>query len=433
VERSLKVKWTWKRGSGETSTAVAVAVCLAASACGGAPSGPSSGPGTKLAAATSTYSAYTGGKPGKADSSRSPISLGWINNEGGVPSFPEATVAAEAAVRFVNEQLGGVGGHPVSLSKCIIVSAEEQGQTCAQQLLNAPSVNVITEGGVAVGAQAFHRTLDGRKPVVIPVPLNIADATARNAYAPGAGVFGTSPGFVGYVTGYLHARSVALLNPGDDPTGVLAGKQIKDGLEKAGVTVKQAAYQTTASDYLSFVVASSAATADATVGLFPSPPTCIAGAKALQQANVTKPIVGLGLCIADPVQKALGDFPKWTYIFATENPNLPAADPFVAGYVDVMHAYAPQGANLGGFAPSAFAGILMDIKLLNQVGTDNLTAETIAAAARAYRGPAPLLPPDLNYGTIPGLPTLGTLSTRAYTYSGDANWKDATGGKWITP
>lgn len=413
--------------------ALALSAWVAASACGGATSGTSTASGGKLAAAISTYATYTGGKAGKADASKSPVTIGWISNEGGVPSFPEATVAAEAAVKFVNDQLGGAGGHPVSLNKCIVVSAEEQGQTCAQQMLNAPSVTVITEGGVAVGAQAFHQTLDGRKPVVIPVALNIADATARNAYGPAAGVFGTSPGFVGYVTTYLHAKTVALLNPGDDPTGVLAGKQIKDGLEKAGVTVKQAAYQTTASDYLSSVIASGAPAADATVGLFPSPPTCIAGAKALRQANVTKPILGLGLCIADPVQKALGDFPRWTYMFANENPDLVTADPLVAGYVDVMHAYAAQGANLGGFAPSAFAAILMDVKLINQVGADRLTPDSFAAAVKAYSGPAPMLPPSLSYGSIPGLPALGTLATRAYTYGGSGNWKDATEGKWISP
>src|SRR5215204_2196604 len=77
--------------------------------------------------------AYTGGTEGPADESLDPITVGYINQEGGVPSFPEATAGIEAAVEYVNGELGGVEGHPVELATCM-VQAEEDGQRCATQM-----------------------------------------------------------------------------------------------------------------------------------------------------------------------------------------------------------------------------------------------------------------------------------------------------------
>ncbi|WP_457840910.1 hypothetical protein, partial [Staphylococcus aureus] len=91
---------------------------------------------------------------------------------------------------------------------------------------------------------------------------------------------------------------------------------------------------------LPVVEASGATTADVTIGLLPSPPTCIAGAKAIQQANVTKPVLALSQCIAAPVKQAVGDYPKWTYISVSTNP-VPGGDAATQGYLDVMKAYAP--------------------------------------------------------------------------------------------
>ena len=39
------------------------------------------------------------------------MTIGWVNEQGGPPneSFPEATRAAQATVKFINSQLGGIG------------------------------------------------------------------------------------------------------------------------------------------------------------------------------------------------------------------------------------------------------------------------------------------------------------------------------------
>ena len=51
--------------------------------------------------------AYTGGTAGKADQSKSPVVIGYVNQQGGVPAFPEATQGLDAAVKYVNASSAG--------------------------------------------------------------------------------------------------------------------------------------------------------------------------------------------------------------------------------------------------------------------------------------------------------------------------------------
>lgn len=394
--------------------------------------GTSSSSSPDLSQAAAIYSKFTGGTAGKADTSKSPIVIGFVNDEGGIPSFPEGSVAAQAAAKFINNNLGGVDGHPVQLSVCVVAGSEEQGQGCAQKFLADKQIKVIVEDSQVVGAQSFHQTLNGQIPVVIGSPNSVADATAKNAYGISAGVFGTDPGFVSYATKYAHAKTASLLFPGDDPTGQAAAKQIKSDLTKAGIKVTDVGYKSSSPAILPSVIASGAGKTDVTVTLFPSPPTCIAGGKALQQANVTKPILALNLCIAAPVKQALGDYPKWTYVSLNTNPDVPG-DPATDAYVKVMHAYAAANANLGGFAPHAFMATLTAVMALNHSGGASATPAAIEAKMKAYTGPTPMFAPDVKYGSIPPLPTIPSLQTLLYTYNGGGKWTNVTNGKWILP
>jgi branched-chain amino acid transport system substrate-binding protein len=422
-------------------TLAAVGAALTLAACGGSDnksgttsSGSSAAKsGANVGSATSTYQSFVGGTAGKADASQSPVVLGFVNDEGGIPSFPEGSVAAEAAVKFVNENLGGVGGHPVALKKCLVAGNEEQGQSCAQQFVGDKRVKAIVEDSQVVGAQAFHQTLAGKLPVVIGSPNSVADATAKNAYGISAGVFGTNPGFVSYATEFLHAKTASLIFPADDPTGQVAAKQIKASLTKAGIKVKDAGYKSSSPDLLAPVNAAGAGQTDVIVTLFPSPPTCIAGAKALQQASAGKPVLALNLCIAEPVKKAVGDYPEWTYVSLNTNPEIKGADAATDGYAAVMKAYAPANANLGGFAPHAFMGVLTAVKALNEAGGADASPQAIAAKLKAYTGPTPMFAPNLKFGSVPGLPSIGSFQTRLYTYKGGDSWSDATNGKWVLP
>src|SRR5688572_29701940 len=64
-----------------------------------------------------------------------PIVIGFINGEGsGVATDAQAAdvrEATEAAVKYINAELGGLGGRPIKLEICITNSSPESSAGCA--------------------------------------------------------------------------------------------------------------------------------------------------------------------------------------------------------------------------------------------------------------------------------------------------------------
>ena len=132
--------------------------------------------------AVTNYLTYVHGTRGKADPKKSKVYIGWVNQQGGqVVIGGLATAGAQLAVKYVNDQLGGVGGHPVALVECFIKSNEEEGTTCGQKLVNDKRIAVIATGAVATGAQSLLATIRGAKPVVTGVAITPVDGAQKTA------------------------------------------------------------------------------------------------------------------------------------------------------------------------------------------------------------------------------------------------------------
>ena len=171
--------------AGAALTALVLALAASATNAGSDRSvAPSAG------AAVTNYLTYVHGKRGKANPKLSKVYVGWVNQQGGqVVIGGLATAGAQLAVRYVNDQLGGVGGHPVALVQCFIKSNEEEGTTCGQKLVNNKRISVIATGAVATGAQSLFATIRGTKPVVTGVATTPVDGAQRNAIV----LFGDAP------------------------------------------------------------------------------------------------------------------------------------------------------------------------------------------------------------------------------------------------
>jgi len=382
-----------------------------------------------VAQAASYYARYTHGSADTAASSQPAVSIGYFDDIGGVPSFPDNRVAANAAVQFVNNDLGGVAGHPIKLVDCFVATTEQQGQACAQQFL-AQKVKLVVEGTALLGAQALHSALNGAIPVVVSDPANLADATAKNSYSLTAGGFGTIPSFVSGASA-LKAKTASLLFPSDDPTGLALAGQFNKAAGAAGLTLTKAGYTTSSPDILPTVIAAKSSSTDVTMTFFAVPPACIAGAKAFQQENVTKPIISLGTCLATPVKAALGDYPKWLYANLIENPAAPSPDSAVQGYLQVMRHYAGANADTGELPAGAWLGVLAAVRALNLAGGAGASTSAISNQLKTYTGPTPMAAPTVKYGSVPGLPTLPNAQELLYQYHGNGSWTTVAGGKWL--
>jgi branched-chain amino acid transport system substrate-binding protein len=394
--------------------------------------------GTTAAAAPTpswlpVFAKYVGAKRiGPANSKLPPITIGWVNAQGGIVQSPESTLAMDAALKLINTYFGGVaGGHPLKVKKCFVVQQESQGQACAQQFLNDPKVKLVLEGFLPFGATGFHQTNLGKKPVIGYDPVANASATAKNTYEITAGLFGTDPGEVAYAAGILHAKTISLLYPEDDPAGVTAAKLFQQIAAGANLKVTAVGFSSTATDLLAPMTAAGVQSTDASVVFLVNPTVCEAGAKAADQLH-PKHVVALALCLDPAVSGALGDYPKWTYVTTNESANLPQADKYVAAWLKAISTLVPK--NPGVFAPFpqlAFGTTLTVAQLINQIGFANFSSRSFAARMKTYTGPSMFGPPNLKFGSVPGLPTLGSTAVRLYTYLGNGKWADATGGKWV--
>ena len=116
-----------------------------------------------------------------ADDDAEPIVIAMINQENSpAGSFPELRAASEAAVAFINAELGGVNGRPIDLRPCITDFSVEKSQACAQEAAQSGAVAVAS--GIDVGANASLPVLEQNGlPLVGGVPATVAEMRATNA------------------------------------------------------------------------------------------------------------------------------------------------------------------------------------------------------------------------------------------------------------
>jgi branched-chain amino acid transport system substrate-binding protein len=373
---------------------------------------------------------YTGGKAGKADASLSPITIGWVNQQGGPADVgPGATKGTELAVKYINEELGGIGGHPLRITTCFTSTSEEQGQSCGQKMANDDDVSVVSVGAVAVGSQSLVSTIGGDKPMVHGVSVGAADSKNENGYALFGDALSVSAPFGTFAKEVLKAETAAVVWPEIPGVSNAAGAQV-DGAEKAGIEVKKVAWNPNATDLVGPLTAAGAQSADAIIASS-DPKGCVNLAKAIEQLDLDTPVVSQPLCLNPDVAKALGDIPAWNYGIASSLPT-DTEDPSSVEFMKVATKYdmAEEGA-ADVWVPVSFAQTLTIAQWMNAVGADNITPEAIAKQAKAFKGPLLLGPPTLQCGKYADRPAICNDQAKFYAYEGKGVMKPASG--WLGP
>ena len=127
------------------------------------------------------FAGYIGGS-GAADASLSPIKVGYFNQQGGAVVVSDTNInGVNAAVKFINEEAGGIGGHPLEVVTCYIANTEEEGQQCGQQFANDDSIVAVVTGPTFIGTESLYAALAGSKPVVVGVSVNPVDTVQATA------------------------------------------------------------------------------------------------------------------------------------------------------------------------------------------------------------------------------------------------------------
>jgi branched-chain amino acid transport system substrate-binding protein len=413
-------------GSSGTAAGTASGSPASGSAASGSAATPTSAgtsTGSAFAGSVTNYQQFVGGS-GAANSSLSPVTIGWVNEQGGPPSetFPQATLAAQATVKYINSQLGGVHGHPVKLATCFVAAVEAQGTTCGDQMVNTKGVEVIAEGIDAVGNASMYGVVNGSISTLVGVSADPADDTGKNVFElEGSGASATVAFGPFLRSQYPNDKSVAIAYQ-NLPGAVPISQAIQKSAQQSGFTVTMIPYSSTATDLIA--QATQMEQAQITVpdcGFV----DCPLMAKAMSEIGASKPALSVPLWTDLPGQAYPGgDLPHWIAGEATAN-LASTQDPGVAAYFKTIEGAGLSQANaINPFAGIAFGNLLLAVKVMNQIPFSSLSPSAITAKLKTYTGPMPLGPTTINCtGSLyPADKNSCSDYDQFYEYGGHGQW-----------
>jgi branched-chain amino acid transport system substrate-binding protein len=337
---------------------------------------------------------YTGSPGGEA--SGDPIRIGYANTE---TMLPEATVGLRAAVEYINAELGGVAGRPLEAIECHVNSAED-GAACGALFANDDSITLVLTGSIVQGNNDLYEALNGKRPILIGNGLAVEDFVTEAGVSFTAGATGVVSGLAKFTIEEFAPDTVAVVNV-DNPGGnAAANVLLKPAFDEAGIAMSVVSVQETASapDIASAMAAAGAGEADVFI-LLTTVQGCINAYDSIQSLGIDPIVVTSGLCYGTPMTThmqdigAEGDFPDgWYFGGYGYNYFEPDYESGVLTYVTKVHEYGePIGdatvIEYTGFAGPTFYNVMTAVQIMNQLGVNNLSYESLDAALRAFTGP----------------------------------------------
>jgi branched-chain amino acid transport system substrate-binding protein len=313
------------------------------------------------------------GKPNKA--TKSPIVFGMINLESGPIVFPEARIAAQAGIKYVNAYKGGLKGHPIKLLTCATDGTPATSARCANQLAGKHVVAML--GATDTGGGGSYPVFGRNKLSVIGgVPFTPVESNAKNGVMFMSVAVADNAAAVTYAKQSLKAKSIAILQT-DNTQGNYTGSIIANVAKNVGMKVKQVEVPVSAAD-----LSSSAASA---IGSNPDliyievPNACAPMLKALKSLGYKGHLMAIDPCTAPPVLAAAGNAAQGMFVAGPYyNIDSSQADAKLAG--KILGRFAPK--NLA-YDSLAFAGLSEIINLQtisNSLPEKKLTSAGLLAA-----------------------------------------------------
>ena len=309
-----------------------------------------------------------------------PLVLGMINQENTpVGSFPELSQGVQAAIDFVNNQLGGVDGRPVELEVCNTKFSAEGSTSCAQQFVTEGVPAVL--GGIDVFGNGIDLLAENEIPFIGGIPVSTQSMTASNSFQFSGGSWGAMVAFADYAATELKAKSVAILygDFGSVADGANYGKQT---LEKLGVeNVQMVPYPILETDLGSAIQAAAAGNPDA-IMLLTADTGCTAAFEGLATVGLKAQAFYTGACAAPKIVDGVPTEDSEGAIFNVEGPiSRTNPDPDTNLYNAVIAQYG-NGLDAIGAATVSFRAFMNLYVVLSELGADGITADTVTSALR---------------------------------------------------
>lgn len=335
-----------------------------------------------------------------ADADLEPIRLGMINQED-TPfgSYPEVRVAAQAAVAWINGELGGVAGRPVELLTCVTSFDPDQSRACALDLLEAGVVAFV--GGVDVTSDGSIAEIEAAGLAVFGgVPATLAEQRSDRVFAFSGGDVGALAAFLSHAS--ETGASTVVIGFGEGvPSFEVAARDYGQAVgEMLGLEVVSVPYPIFTEDPTVVFDPAEAVDAD-TVIVLAATSSCAPFMRAASESG--RQLYLTGACADVQALSAASDAASSVLFNAEGSFDSALAD--AAIYQAVTERYAEEPAF--GAGTVSFRGVMNLYALMLEAGPDLTTENLVDLARSSQMRPSFWGHPYTCDGTqVPGLPAL---------------------------
>lgn len=361
-----------------------------------------------------------------ADASAEPIVIGIINQEDTpVGSFPEIRHAVEAAIGWINAELGGVQGRPIELVECITNFSVEQSQACAQKMVQANAVAVIS--GIDITATGSLPVLEQNGiPLVSAVPTTLAELRSDATFSFSGGITGAYIAFVADA----HAKgatSIAIAYGDFESFSVPATEYAAKVAEQLGMEVTLIPFPLTTTDYLPVIQAAIGSGAGA-ITVAAADTACVPLMNTIHDLGYTGRTYVVGACAAEQILAQVADDVQAPIIFNAEGP----PDPGIEGdlFLGATERYVTEAA--GGAGTVGFRAAMNLWGAMNGI-EDEVTSAAIIDAFRSGRDRPSFWghPYTCDGKQVPGMPALCSPQQTLFRLPDDTGTLVAESDGWI--
>jgi branched-chain amino acid transport system substrate-binding protein len=345
--------------------------------------------GTAVAATTAASASVRAADPlGTAKKATGPVvTLGFVSDgkSDAIDNTPEIK-AAQAAVSYANNYLGGLAGHKLALNVCETKQTPSGATDCATNMVQAKVPIVITPVSGQSGT-----IYDGIKDAGIPY-LQYGSLDQGVLAGPAATTFVLTNGIASALAGPAGIAADA----GVKKVGILvtdvpaASGPVKAAAplfyKNAGVTPDVIVVPVGEADMTPQIQAG-ISNGDGAFAMVGNPAFCTSAVKGLTTVGFKGPVIAIPQCVDQTSASATNGGYKGVKVLTSTDTS--PKDKDYRTYLAVMKKYA-KGVDTGGVAPGGYASIIALVKALPSLSGD-VSAQTLAAGMAAMPStPLPL-------------------------------------------
>jgi branched-chain amino acid transport system substrate-binding protein len=319
----------------------------------------------------------------RAAGTDNPIIVGMINQENTpLGSFPELRLAAAAAVKWINAELGGVGGRPIQFEPCVTTFSVEKSQACAQELVQKGAVAVT--GGIDVSSKGSIPILEQNQvPLIGGVPVNDEEMQSPISFQFSGGSPGAMAAFADYAAKTQKAKKVVVIYGDYAPIHDAAVNYGSAVLRRLGVDdVTEIAYPVLSTDFLPTMTKAKQLEPDA-IFLAAADTACAPAMKTAYDLGITAKMYLVGACAAPAIAEQIGEAAVAGRIFNIEGPLTESGPPEAAIYGAALAKYGPPELPIASAGTVSFRNIMNLYALMTELGPDNISRPSLLAQARS--------------------------------------------------